>query len=342
VISHLTDYKTREAWLASRSQAIGASEVAALFGLMPKSWGSVYTLWAGKVGLARPTEMEGEWLEWGQLLEDPIAKKYERVTGRTLWQGGGPFCVAQHPTLPMLRCTPDRFVVSAPDRDCTHPGILQVKNTAWFMGDNWREGPPAHVQIQLQSEMACTGAEWGSAAVLVGGNSYLHVDVERNPDLIAEIEAQVAYFWNTYVVTGVEPDIDGSEATTAFLKRLHPKDNGLTVKLGNEAMAIVAQWESAKAALSAAASAMKTTAEDKDEAANRLRAIIGDNTYGALPDGRVLSLRTTSRAGSVTEPTTYRSLKFEKPPKAVSPKKVRGAKTASRPQIEAATTPPHH
>jgi putative phage-type endonuclease len=322
VISQLTDYGTREAWLASRAAAIGASEVAALFGLLPKSWGSMYTIWANKVGLGPPAEeLTGEWLEWGQILEEPIAQRYQTVTGRKLWKGGGPFCVAQHATLPYLRCTPDRFVVESPDREGV--GVLQVKNAAWFKAGDWDEGPPDYVRVQLQTEMAVTGAEWGSAAVLVGGNKFKYVDVEREPALIAEIEAQVAHFWTNYVITGAAPDIDASEATTAFLKRLHPKDNGETVQLGEEALALVAQWEGAKAALSAAAAAAKEHEDARDVAMNRLRDVIGDATFGALPDGRILSLRTTDRVGFTTAPCSYRTLKIEKAkpaPKTKAPK----------------------
>jgi putative phage-type endonuclease len=311
MIAQLTDYGTREAWLASRKEAIGASEVAALFGLMPKAWGSQYTLWANKVGLGPPPEeLTGEWLEWGQILEEPIAQRYQTVTHRKLWKGGGPFCVAQHSTLPYLRCTPDRFVVEAPDREGV--GVLQVKNASWFKDSDWDEGTPDYVRVQLQTEMCVTGAAWGSAAVLVGGNKFRYVDVEREPELIAEIEAQVQHFWQSYVVTGAAPDIDASEATTAFLKRLHPKDNGETVQLDGDALAIVFEWEKAKAALAASAQAMKVHETAKDLALNRLRDLIGDATFGALPDGRLLSLRTTENSGHTTAPYSYRTLKIEK------------------------------
>lgn len=308
MIGHLTDYKNREAWLAARGEFIGASEVAALFGLLPKSWGSMYSIWCEKTGISPPVEFTGEWLEWGQLLEEPIARKYEMVTGRTLWNGGGPYCVAQHPTLPMLRCTPDRFVISAPDKSSEHPGVLQIKNAAWFKEDDWDEGPPPYIQIQVQSEMACTGAEWASTAVLIGGNKFRYVDVERNPNVIGEIEEQVAYFWRTYVETRIAPDIDGSEATESILKRLHPKDDGSTVVLDDEAIALVDQWRSAAAEMLESG---KASAAVKKEAENRLRAAIGSATFGKLPDGRTLSLKTTTRSAYSVEENTYRQLRLE-------------------------------
>jgi putative phage-type endonuclease len=313
LVGQLTDYKTREAWLAARSEFIGASEVAALFGLLPKAWGSMYTVWAEKIGLAPPVEFTGEWLEWGQLLEEPIARRYEMVTGRTLWNGGGPYCVAQHPRLPILRCTPDRFVIGAPDRQTDHPGILQIKNAAWFKEEDWYDGPPPYIQMQVQAEMACTGAEWASTAVLIGGNKFKHVDVERNQGVIDEIEEQVEHFWHTYVLTRTPPEIDGSEATSRMLRRLHPMDDGSTVYLTEEDLAVVQSWEAAKAEITVSNRAQKVHKALKDESDNRLRAAIGSATFGALPDGRILSLRHTTKDAEIkaVEEKIYRRLKFE-------------------------------
>src|SRR5947209_1406353 len=115
----LKDYETREAWLDSRTHAIGASEVAALFtdgdgfSLSPHS--TAYQLWAEKTGQVEPEVPSYEGVELGHRFEPVIAEIYADRTGRKIWYPG-PFCVATHPEIPCFRATPDRFVIQAPDR----------------------------------------------------------------------------------------------------------------------------------------------------------------------------------------------------------------------------------
>lgn len=297
----LLDYGSRDAWIAGRNSGVGASESSALFGLSP--WESLYSLWARKTGRLPPEEIAGEWIEWGTLLEEPIAKRYEAKTGRKVWQGG-PYCVAQHPEIECMRATPDRFVLEAPDRP--DDGILQIKNTNAFMGHDWNDGVPMHVQVQVQHEMACTGRAWASVAVLIGGAEFRYFDVERNPDFIAELERQCVDFWG-YVQRDEAPAIDGSTRTLETIKKLNPLDTGETVRLPGESTEWFDALESAKAATKIAEAA-------KTEAESRLRAAIGPATFGILPDGRTLSLKTTSVAGRVQEvqPYSFRTLRSVK------------------------------
>jgi putative phage-type endonuclease len=307
VIETLTDYHDRANWLAARASGIGASEVSALFGLSP--WDSPYTLWRKKTGQAPPVDPESEeaeYLYWGQHLEVAIAGRYQLVTKRSLWTGGSPFCVAKHQNLDMLFCTPDRLVMAAPDIRQDEPGLLQLKNTAWFMADEWEDGPPPHVLIQVQTEMACTKAQWASVAALVGGSKFRYFDILANPAMQEEIELQVAAFWEM-VESGTQPEIDGHRATTSMLKALHPMDNGGTVDLPASALAAVEDWLAAKAEVAAAKKANKG---EKDAAENELRALIGAASYGRLPDGRVLTLLHTERHIEARD-ELFRTLRLE-------------------------------
>lgn len=306
----LLDYGDRSRWLASRTSAIGASEVAALFtdadGRSLSPFTTMHVLWLEKTGQLAPIELDGEWVEWGNLLEEPIAKKYAAITGRTVWQGG-PYCVAQHPEIPFLRATPDRWVIEAPDRDGL--GLVQIKNTNAFKAADWDDGPPEHVQIQTQSEMCVTGREWNSVAALIGGSAFRHWDVERNQVFIDEIEEQAKWF-EDLVKTRRPPPIDGSARTLDALKRLHPNDNGETVRLPEESVAWVDVLEQAKTT-AAIADLMETEAKAK------LFAAIGPATFGELPDGRTVSLKTSSNPGreaATVAPYTYRTLRLVKAP----------------------------
>ena len=304
----LYDYGTREAWLASRTGFVGASEVAILFGLAPPSWGSPYSLWAYKTGKLERAEVDdvaAERMEWGLELEPLISRKYAKRTGRRLWDGGGPYVVAVDPEVDYLRATLDGFIVDAAGMPGN--GVLQIKTTNTFMAHHWDDGIPNHVQCQVQTEMGCTGYQWGSTPVLEGGQRLRWFDLKRDDRFITEVREVVTWFWG-FVRRNEPPPIDGSEATTEALKRLHPHDSGAEVALPPEAALWVQQWQEAKEAL---AVSKRLDGEREAEAKNKLRAVIGSATFGKLPDGRRLSLKTSDNPGSVVEPFRYRTLRVE-------------------------------
>jgi putative phage-type endonuclease len=309
--TNLLDYGTRENWLAGRGSGVGASESAALFGVSP--WDTPVSLWAKKTGRLIE-EVEGEWIRWGNLLEEPIAKAYEETTLRKVVQAG-PFCVAQHPTVACMRSTPDRFVVEALDRE--PDGIVQIKNTNAAKRHDWDNGVPGFIEIQVQHEMACTGRRWASVAVLIGGCEFRYFDVERNQNFIDELEEQCRIFWG-YVERDEQPPVDPSERTLEVLKKLHPADNGQTIELPPEA---AVWWEQ----LAQGKQAIKDGKSLKDAAEVALRNAIGDASYGLLPDGRKLSALTTQNPGyaqkALVEPYTYRTLREVKETKKKSRKK---------------------
>ncbi len=305
------DYGTRANWLAGRRQRIGASEVAILFGVAPKSWGNPYTLWLKKTGRAVESDddrsqEELDWLDFGNELEPVIARAYEKRTKRALWHGGR-HVVALDPECKYLAATPDRIVVDAPGMEGN--GVLQIKNAGFYMMRDWDDEVPQHVQIQVQTEIGCTGLRWGSAAVLIGGNTFRSYDLPRNSPAIDEIRATVTDFFERYVIPDRAPPVDGSDETTRALKKLYPLDNGDEVMLPAEAAVWVHEWRDAKDALAAV---RKIEEKRADEAENRLRERIGSATFGVLPDGRRLSLRVTARKGYEVKPTTYRTLRLEK------------------------------
>ena len=300
----LIKYDTREAWLAARTVSIGASESAALFDLAPDSRESPYSLWAKKSGLIEPEQIDEEWLEWGQILEQPIADRYAKRTGDVLWTPPTPWCVAVHPRLPFLTATIDRWIVN-PGKE---RGDLEIKNVGAFNQD-WREdgaiAVPLHVQAQVQHQLAVTGFSYAVVAALVGGNKLETFELERNPEFIDELEAKASEFWGK-VQRKEPPPVDGKAATSKALKRLHPDDDGSTVVLDDRAAELAIVWEAAKAH-------SKEVKAEEEAAKNRLIALVGSATFGDLPDGRKLTYKTTERDGYIVEPTKFRTLRIEKP-----------------------------
>lgn len=301
MIQQLNDYGDRASWLAARNTSIGASEAAALFGV--SRWDTITSLWARKTGrLVETNDERSKLLKWGLRLEPAIAAGYEEDSGRKLARAGQ-YAVALHPELPFMTATPDYFIVEAHDR--AGNGLVEIKNVGAWVAKRWEDGVPDDVQIQVQHQMACTGADWVTVLPLVGGNDDRPVDIERSPSFIAELEEACAWFWE-FVRLDRQPPVDGSPRTLEVIKKLHPLDNGEEIALPEDA---VIWWQ----LLEEAKQAAKVAEAAKTDAETRLKAAFGDATYGRLTDGRRLSLKTSSNPGGdrFVAPYSYRTLRLE-------------------------------
>lgn len=284
----------RLVWLERKREAIGASEVAALLGLSP--WKSPYALWAEKTGAVPIDETESEWQRWGVLLEPIVCDEYARETGRKVVDHGR-YASRVSATCPHLSATLDREVID----DARGPGVLEAKNvSAWKQGD-WEDGAPLLYQVQIQAQLEVTGHRWGSAAALVGGNTFRWCDVERDDAFIEMMRRKVAEFWQL-VEKRTPPPVDGSQSTAEVLRRLYPNDSGETVALDGVAMTWRDEMEQADAEIKAAT-------ERKNAAKNQVIAAIGDATFGVLPDGERFSFKQTTRKESITKASTFRTLR---------------------------------
>jgi len=312
----------RREWLKARALGIGSSDAAVVMGL--SSWKSPFSLWAEKTGLVQPENLEEkEYIEWGIILEPIIADKYQRTTGRKI---SSPTAIYQHDKYDWMLANPDRFV----EIEGIGTGVLEVKTAGQFLAKDWEEEAPLAYQIQLQHQLCVTGAQWGSFAVLIGGQKFRWMDVKRNDSFLKMLLEKEEEFWH-YVQTDTPPPIDDSDSTADVLKRLYPKDDGSQVVLPVDAYVWADELETAKE--------MKKIAEQSIQLNQSLiEASIGSATYGMfLPvsaeqlaawpertvaavmaqDGKIgFTWKKQGLAGYVVEPCEYRVLRVEKAGKA--------------------------
>jgi putative phage-type endonuclease len=290
-------YKTREEWLAARRGGISASEVAAALGVSP--FRSQFDLWAEKVGLAEPDDLDSkEYVKWGLRLEEPIARAFAEETGRTvtMWP---PFTLARHPKHPWLTATPDATQIIVEGSDL---GALQIKTTNAFAAREWIEGAPLYYQVQQQSELAVVGYSWGTLCVLIGGNRMLAMpDQLRNDDFIESALPRLAEFMEM-VESRTSPPVDASLATAKVLAKLHPEDSGNVIVLPVES----AEWHKE---LTKAKTQIKDCEAIKTKYENLLKDSIGDASYGLLSDGSRYGWLTQTRKEHVVAQATFRVLR---------------------------------
>jgi len=266
----------REEWLKWRRRGIGSSDAAAVAGLSP--WKSPMAVWLEKTSQV-PDEPETEAMYWGKRLEDLVAEEFTRRTGlRTRRRKA----ILQHREHPFMIADLDRVVVGT-----GYP--VECKTTSQYMQDAWEADKiPDHYMIQLQHQMAVVGAEKGFFAVLIGGREFRWFQIERDEELIGYLIEIERRFWEL-VEARTPPEPDGSEAATEMLKHLYPeaRPDSRTI-LPEEAKQFLADYDEARAVV-------EKWQRRMDEAANRLKALLGDHEVGLLGDRRVIWKSVSSR-----------------------------------------------
>lgn len=304
-------YGSRAEWLEGRRKGIGASEWAPIlrdhFPIDDRDllYSSPYEIWAEKTGAVPPTDLtDVERVEWGLRHEPAIAQAIMDRTGREV-------ILAEEFT--NYRSDVHKFLMASPDsfqkrKDRPDPGVLQIKTTDSFMKRYWiEEGqrrPPLAVKFQVLAEMFVTGCQWGSVAVLIGGNElWGPFDIDRQDPFYDAAVPELAKFWEL-VETKTPPPADESESTFEILKKLYPEANGPSVELGEEFVGIVEEiQQQAKIRLAA----------DKRE--KELKALIAaamkDAGVAHLPNGHSIFYPTIPRSGYTVQPSTYRKFTFK-------------------------------
>lgn len=284
-------YRTRDEWLSHRR--IGSSDVATILGVGPSDedeprhseWDVLMRL-RGETRRDRPTTST----ERGVLLEPRVLRSYARRTGR-----------AVRPTPPHTLYTRDEWASATPDaRD--ELGVVEAKTDR----HRWRWGPeetierwePAAAEIvrpdyylQVAHQLYVLDAEVGHLAVLLPGDDpfipelrvyRLHRDRELEESLVDRLST----WWDTHVVRGEPPELDGSRAAGLWLAQ--------GVDLGGEAdatpnqVALAAAYETARVSASAWEEARKLYGQHLVEAACGVRRL-------NLPRGRVTIVRQPGR-----------------------------------------------
>jgi predicted phage-related endonuclease len=148
--------------------------------------------------------------------------------------------------------------------------------------------------------MAVTGYRGAYIAVLIGGNTFRWKFVERDEELIAMLIQLERDFWG-HVQDATPPPLDGSDASSKFLSQRFPSSVPKSqIELPDTAAELLSQYDTACEQLTAAT-------EQKQEAENLLKQMLGDNEVGTA-DGRIVTWKSVSQ-----ERLDSKTLKAEHP-----------------------------
>ncbi|MEK4815759.1 YqaJ viral recombinase family protein [Macrococcus sp. FSL R5-0951] len=253
---------THEEWLKARQSGIGGSDAGTILGV--NKWKSKTQLFFEKVNPELKQQVDNEFIYWGNVLEDVVAKEFETRTGKKVRKNNK---MLRHPEHEFMLANLDRVIVG-------EKALLECKTTSQYNIDQWKDDEiPASYLCQIQHYMAVTGYEKAYIAVLCGGNQFIWKEVPRDDELIEIIVNAEKDFWYNNVLAGVIPEIDGSDATKDFLNHMYKDIDETEIQLSDDVETLLTALEQVK-------QEEKELKELKTQYENKIKHILGNNLAG--------------------------------------------------------------
>lgn len=259
---------TRKEWLDFRKNGLGGSDAAIICGI--SKYKSPLQLWMEKTGQIEPEEA-CEAAYWGTIMEPIIRAEFSNRTGLKIEILNS---ILRHPEHKFMLANVDGIVLGGDGKKC----IFEAKTASAYKAEQWEDDKiPEEYMLQIQHYMAVTGLDSTYIAALIGGNKFIYKLIEKDDEMIDMI-IQLEYdFWDC-VVKNVPPAVDGSESCSNLINKLYSSaENKSKIILPTEAMTLIEQYNSAK-------EQEKIFSEMKDEAANKLKSMLGENETGIIND----------------------------------------------------------
>lgn len=285
----------RKAWLEARRQGIGSSDAAAVAGLNP--WRSPLAAYLDKLG-ELPEEPENEAMYWGTALEDIVAAEFAKRKGFKVRRRNAILQSAEHP-----------FIIADLDREVREPdgtwSILEAKTGSAWVADRWESDHiPDQYAIQVHHQLLVTGRTHGWIAVLLGGQHFEMRRIEADPEVADFLVNLESAFWRR-VQEKNPPPPEGSDSDGAVLGLLYPEDDGTEVELPLGAPTLIDDYRAAAADESEARTR-------KNEAKQRLCAILGDAEVGLINGLAAVRWKNAHRSAYMVGESDYRKFSLVK------------------------------
>lgn len=248
---------TREHWLAYRYNGIGASEVSAIMGLnrwessislfykkLGQSVFDVQSL-AAFLGKEREDFLSAMWEAY-----DPSVRDEQRIqqmisnynAGVTVRRCKKVNAYAMNPEYPWLFVSLDREINKHNGKD---NGALELKEISGYEADKWISGIPTGYVTQVETQIGVCEYPFGEIAILQDNRDFNVLPFDFNATIFESIVTRTKIFWDKVVegrkimtarfeaartfnqrlmdecdaeLQKLEPEADGSEAYTQFMK----------------------------------------------------------------------------------------------------------------------------
>lgn len=305
------DLKTREEWLENRKTTIGGTDAPALFeGMLEnESFGddaaasvlysnlnlrealelspyqTLWGLWMEKKDLIPANhKKENTRMHWGTRLENVIAYGIAEEHGLTIRKANR---YLLHPYVERMGASLDFEAEITIDSQTFHVPF-EIKNVSgeetrkWTTVEQQRTVPP-HIAIQVQHQLAVTGAPFALIGVLFGGNNAELILMHRKGEIIQVIETAVSDFWNKF--DAGEAPLPDYERDAELIKKIYAQSvqgSFLDWSKDKEAKELVAQYQTLESERKKINSILNSLGKNLDEIKSRLLVKLGDAEGGDM------------------------------------------------------------
>lgn len=282
--------------LRRRAKALGATDIAALFGISP--YKTAYEVWLEKRGMLEH-QPANEAMQLGLALEPGLLDLAEQKFGPMMRQ------VPVHCSGAPIASTCDGVLTDGSNT----PVEIKTAGLAGYTADVTHWGDPGTDQIpdwyllQVHTQLLCTQAERAYVLALIAGRGVVHYQVDRDDSVCQVIHAKARQWWADHIEGHDIPDFDPPPSVDV-LKRIRRCEGG-TVGFDHDAAQLIHHLEVAKKAYADAKDAV-------DILKSKIIVRLGTAETAMLPDGRRVEYFQTKRAGYTVEPVSYRTLRIKK------------------------------
>lgn len=194
-----------EDWLRYRKLGIGGSDAGAICGLNP--YVTAMQVYQDKTS-DNVDDTDNEAMRQGRDLEDYVAQRFMKATGKKVRRANAIFYNERHP---FMLANVDRLIVG-------EDAGLECKTASPYMADKWKDGEiPMHYQIQCHHYMAVCNMKAWYIAVLIYGREFKFHKIERDEDIIRDLVQIEESFWEENVLGHTLPEPDGSKAADTVI-----------------------------------------------------------------------------------------------------------------------------
>lgn len=262
----------RHVWLEARRAGITATDIVKIVG--SSKYGSAVDVYADKIGQPLLDDDLGEAGQWGQELEDYVARRWAEINGVTIRRIG----LLRNATDPMMLASLDRLVAGCEHGRCA----LEVKTRNAYVLDEWTDGVPDAVNVQVQWQLDVSGLDHIHVAALIGGQRLIEHVVHPDEALQAWLRVKAHETWFC-VAAGQPPVVDPALMSVDLLNRVYQQREGTRVVDGNIARQLLTEY----AESTAGEKAFKDT---KERIKVELLTLLGDGEEAV--DGNAVTLFT--------------------------------------------------
>jgi len=282
----------RDAWLAERRKAIGASDVSSILGLNP--WGTAWEVWADKLGKLESFEnkatdagnrLEGAVLDYAEGQLGALSRNQRRI----------------HATLPLAATCDAIAVTSGSPVEAKTTGIVGPVVGQW--GDELTDQIPDYYLVQVHAQLMCTQAELGYLFALLPGRGFCEFRIEPNQQLHEQLGNMLDDWWQRHIVQGIEPPMT-VKPRLEVVKRLR--------KTPNKVIEADAEFEQLLRSREALKDCKKQAEDQLEDVEARLLIKLGDAEAATLSDGRTFTYLESKRKSYTVAETTFRTMRIKK------------------------------